>query len=90
MSTRPYATHGGLRIRQCYNQRVIEYGLRTRSKVRPGYAPVGATGPEWDKWVLWTRAWDAALMANRDMLIAKAEQQAKEQRNERRNANRRG
>jgi hypothetical protein len=88
LSTRPYATHGGLRIRQCYNRRLIEYRQRCNTTV--GVSPIGVSCIEWDRWVQWTRDREAALLANRDELIKQAEQREKEKRNARKRTNRRG
>lgn len=68
MSTRPYATTGGLRIRQIYNNRVMEAKARY---VRPyaDKAPTGASTREWNEWRLWGNAWLDGLLATRNALL---------------------
>ena len=78
MSTRPYATHGGMRIRQSYNRALIRYRDWCRRK-----QPAGASGDQWDRWVNWTRDREAALKATRDILVKGAEQRHRSKCNER-------
>lgn len=76
MSTKPYAMHGGVRIRQQYNRALLRYMARVKDQ-----GPVGASGTEWSLWLDWKQDWRDRLRETRDTLIAAATLREKEKAN---------
>lgn len=78
MSTRPYMTHGGLRIRQRYNRSLLRYDAWCKR-----HEPKGASGAEWLAWRDWVQERKAQLLADRSQLIEEAYQEERRKKHER-------